>query len=153
MALDKREPRPVAVTAELDVDFAKEKMVVFDQAWRLLRDNFFDPAFNGVDWNKARASYEPFIAGARTSDEMRRISSLMIGELNASHLGIESAAGRRRQRSGRPPRAAISIASSTRRPAGCRCPAVVALGPAALGGDSARRRHRRRRWHAILARA
>ncbi len=133
VALDKREPRPIAVTAELDVDFAKEKMVVFDQAWRLLRDNFFDPAFNGVDWNKARASTEPFIAGARTSDEMRRISSLMIGELNASHLGISP-----------PPAGAGSAAvghlgldferadyeSSGR----LRVASVVALGPAALGG-------------------
>jgi tricorn protease len=88
VALDKREPRLVAVTAEMDVDFAKEKTIVFDQAWRLLRDNFFDPAFNGVDWTAARAKVEPFIAGSRTPDEMRRIVSLMIGELNASHLGI-----------------------------------------------------------------
>ena len=88
VALDKREPRAVNVTAELDVDFAKEKTIVFDQAWRLLRDNFFDPAFNGVDWDAARAKVEPFIAGSRTPDEMRRIASLMIGELNASHLGI-----------------------------------------------------------------
>jgi tricorn protease len=88
VALDKREPRGVSVTAELDVDFASEKMVVFDQAWRLLRDDFFDPAFNGVNWIAARAAVEPFIAAARTPDEMRRIASLMIGELNASHLGI-----------------------------------------------------------------
>ena len=88
VALDKREPRPIAVAAELDVDFSKEKMVVFDEAWRLLRDNFFDPAFNGVDWQAARVRTEPFVAAARTPDEMRRISSLMIGELNASHLGI-----------------------------------------------------------------
>ncbi len=88
VTLDKREVRTVSVTAELDVDFAKEKLVVFDQAWRLLRDNFFDPAFNGVDWTAARARVEPFIAGARTPDEMRRIAGLMIGELNASHLGI-----------------------------------------------------------------
>jgi tricorn protease len=90
VALDKREPRPVAVTAELDVDFSKEKMVVFDEAWRLLRDDFFDPAFNGVDWQAARVRTEPFVAAARTADEMRRISSLMIGELNASHLGISA---------------------------------------------------------------
>jgi Tol biopolymer transport system component/C-terminal processing protease CtpA/Prc len=90
VALDKREPHAVSVTAELDVDFAQEKMVVFDQAWRLLRDDFFDPAFNGVDWQAARVRTEPFIAGARTPDEMRRISSLMIGELNASHLGISA---------------------------------------------------------------
>jgi tricorn protease len=93
VALDKREPRAVAVTAEMDVDFASEKMIVFDQAWRLLRDDFFDPAFNGLDWTAARAKVEPFIAGSRTPDEMRRVVSLMIGELNASHLGISPPAG------------------------------------------------------------
>ncbi len=90
VTLDKRETRTVSVTAELDVDFAKEKMVVFDQAWRLLRDNFFDEKFNGVDWTEERAMVEPYIAAARTPDEMRRIASLMIGELNASHLGINA---------------------------------------------------------------
>jgi tricorn protease len=93
VTLDKRETRAVAVTAEMDVDFATEKTVVFDQAWRLLRDDFFDPAFNGVDWAAARAKVEPFIAGSRTPDEMRRIASLMIGELNASHMGISAPAG------------------------------------------------------------
>ena len=93
VALDRREPRPVSVTAEMDVDFAAEKMVVFDQAWRLLRDHFFDPDFNGVDWTAARAAAEPFVSGARTPDEMRRVASLMIGELNASHLGINAPGG------------------------------------------------------------
>jgi tricorn protease len=93
VALDKREPRPVAVTAEMDVDFAREKMAAFDQAWRLLRDNFFDPGYNGVDWAAARARVEPFVAGAGTPDEWRRIASLMIGELNASHLGISAGGG------------------------------------------------------------
>lgn len=90
VTLDKRETRTVSVTAELDVDFAKEKMVVFDQAWRLLRDNFFDEKFNGVDWTEERGMVEPYVAAARTPDEMRRIASLMIGELNASHLGINA---------------------------------------------------------------
>jgi tricorn protease len=90
VTLDRRETRAVSVTAELDVDFAKEKMIVFDQAWRLLHDQFFDPQFNGVDWEAARATVEPYIAGARTPDEMRRIASLMLGELNASHMGISA---------------------------------------------------------------
>ena len=88
--VETRATRAVAVTAEMDVDFAKEKTIVFDQAWRLLRDHFFDAAFNGVDWARARETFAPFIAGARTPDEMRRIASLMIGELNASHLGISA---------------------------------------------------------------
>src|SRR5207244_10644890 len=53
-----------------------------------LRDQFFDEKMNGVDWNAVRTTYEPRIAGARTPDEMRRIVSLMLGELNASHMGI-----------------------------------------------------------------
>jgi Tol biopolymer transport system component/C-terminal processing protease CtpA/Prc len=93
VTLDKRETRAVAITAEMDVDFAKEKMIVFDQAWRLLKEDFFDPNFNGVDWEAQRAKIEPYVAGARTPDEMRRIASLMIGELNASHLGISAPPG------------------------------------------------------------
>jgi tricorn protease len=88
VSLDRREVRPVNVTAEFTLDFESEKFVVFNQAWSLLRDNFFDPKFNGVDWDEARHVYLPRIAGAATADEMRRIVRLMIGELNASHLGF-----------------------------------------------------------------
>ncbi|OGX84731.1 peptidase S41 [Hymenobacter glacialis] len=80
-------PRSVAVSAEMDVDFEKEKMVVFDQAWTLMRDFFNDSTFNGVNWPAQREVYAPLIAGARTVDEARRLTNLMIGELNASHSG------------------------------------------------------------------
>ena len=88
VTLASRESHGVAVTAEMDVDFAREKMEVFQQAWGYLRDQFFDPNFNGVDWNAVRAEYEPLIAGASTADEMRRLLNLMVGELNSSHSGV-----------------------------------------------------------------
>src|SRR5262249_8807113 len=72
----------------MDVDFEKEKTEVFAQAWQYLNDNFFDPKFNGVDWKAMRERFTPLVAGARTTDELRRVLSLMIGELNASHMGI-----------------------------------------------------------------
>jgi Tol biopolymer transport system component len=86
--LENRQARPVAVTAEMDVDFAREKTEVFQQAWTYVRDNFFDPGFNGVDWNAVHDRYAPLAGGARTGDELRRIISEMLGELNASHSGI-----------------------------------------------------------------
>jgi Tol biopolymer transport system component/C-terminal processing protease CtpA/Prc len=86
--LDNRQTRALSVTAEIDVDFATEKMEVFHQAWSYLRDHFYDSNFHGVNWDTVRTVYEPQIAGARTPDEMRRLINLMIGELNASHLGI-----------------------------------------------------------------
>ena len=88
VSLDKREVRPLALNPDLNVNFAAEKMEIFKQAWRYMRDHFYDEKFHGVDWNQMRAIYEPLIAGAKTADETRRLMSLMIGELNASHLGV-----------------------------------------------------------------
>ena len=90
VTLEKREPKAIAVAAELDVDFSREKVEAFRQAWAYLRDQFFDEKMNGVDWNAVKATYEPRVAGARTPDEMRRIVSMMLGELNASHMGISA---------------------------------------------------------------
>jgi C-terminal processing protease CtpA/Prc len=91
--VDSRQSRRIAVTAEMDIDFAMEKMQVFSQAWSYLRDNFFDADLNGVNWQAIRTRYEPLIAGAATRDEMRRLLALMVGELNASHLGVSSPPG------------------------------------------------------------
>ncbi|HQR32620.1 MAG TPA: DPP IV N-terminal domain-containing protein, partial [Blastocatellia bacterium] len=91
--MDTRQPRPLGVTAELDVDFNQEKLAVFNQAWTLQRDHFYDDKFHGANWDAVRAEYEPRIAGARTPDEMRRILNLMVGELNASHLGVSAPFG------------------------------------------------------------
>jgi Tol biopolymer transport system component/C-terminal processing protease CtpA/Prc len=88
VSVESRQPRTVAVTAEMDVNFDAEKMEVFSQAWRYLADNFADSTMNGVDWPAVRTRYAPHIAGARTSDELRRILNLMVGELNASHSGV-----------------------------------------------------------------
>ncbi|MGY2733459.1 S41 family peptidase [Sphingomonas sp. UYP23] len=91
--LDSPKPKPIPVGAEMDVDFATEKQIVFDQAWSILDRKFFDAMFNGQDWKALRARFQPFIAGARTPDEERRIINLMIGELNASHSGISLSPG------------------------------------------------------------
>jgi tricorn protease len=86
--LETPRPKAIEVSAELDAVFEQEKLASFDQAWSLLDRFFFDEKFNGVDWTAARAQWAPYIAGAKTPDEMRRLTNLMIGELNASHSGI-----------------------------------------------------------------
>jgi Tol biopolymer transport system component/C-terminal processing protease CtpA/Prc len=88
VTVETRAVRTLEVTAELEVDFAQEKLVVFDEAWRYLRDGFADSTMSGLDWNAVRAGYAPFAVGARTPDELRRLLSLMVGELNRSHLGV-----------------------------------------------------------------
>ena len=132
VTLEKREPKPIAVSAELDVDFGREKLEAFKQAWTYLRDQFFDEKMNGVDWNAVRTAYEPRVAGSRTPDEMRRIISLMLGELNASHMGIAASSQATQTTLGR---LAVDFDRAEYESSGkLRITSVVPLGPAALAG-------------------
>ncbi|MBI5084903.1 MAG: PD40 domain-containing protein, partial [Acidobacteria bacterium] len=91
--IDSRQAKTLSLSAELDVPFDAEKVAVFRQAWGIMRDNFYDEKFHGADWNAVKGRFEPQVAGAKTPDEMRRLISLMLGELNASHLGISAPGG------------------------------------------------------------
>jgi C-terminal processing protease CtpA/Prc/Tol biopolymer transport system component len=135
VALDQRQPpRPLAVVAEMDVDFAREKFEVFNQAWTYLRDHFYDPKFHGLDWAAVRAAYQPRIAGARTPDEMRRLLQLMVGELNASHSGVSAPAGTAQTATGR---LGLRFDRAEYESRGAlRVTEVIPLGPAALARDA-----------------
>lgn len=126
-------PKALAVNADLDIDFDAEKMVVFDQAWGTLDRGFYDPTFHGKDWKALRAAWLPWIAGARTGDELRRNINLMIGELDASHSGI------RGPDTGPPPGRIGDLGLRYDREAyeagkGLIIREVIALGPAAIEG-------------------
>ncbi len=86
--VDSRTARPITVSAELDVDFSREKLALFHQGWGVLADNFFDAKMNGVDWRATGDRYEQYAAAAQTTEELRRVMKLMVGELNASHSGV-----------------------------------------------------------------
>jgi len=88
ITVDTRVARAINVNAEMDIDFEKEKMAVFEEAWAGQRDGFYDSKYHGADWNAVRQKYAPLIEGSRTPDEMRAILRLMIGELNSSHSGV-----------------------------------------------------------------
>jgi Tol biopolymer transport system component/C-terminal processing protease CtpA/Prc len=132
VTLEKREPKAVGVSAALDVDFGREKLEAFHQAWTYLRDQFFDEKMNGVNWNTVRERYEPRVAGSKTPDEMRRVISLMLGELNASHMGISAPPAGSSQTLGR---LAVDFDREAYETAGqLRVAQVIPLGPAALAG-------------------
>jgi len=88
--LENRQTRQLAVTAEMDVDFAREKLRGVSAGMDLYSDNFFDPDCHGANWKPYAASTRPWRAGARSPDELRRIILEMLGELNASHSGISA---------------------------------------------------------------
>jgi len=133
--VETRQARAVAVSAEMDVDFAQEKNAVFRQAWTYMRDGFFDDKFHSIDWDRVRATYAPRIAGAQTPDEMRRLLNLMVGELNASHMGVGAGAAAGRGGTPAPTAARLGLRFDRREfeAAGkLKITEVIALGPAAV---------------------
>ncbi|MEL6912650.1 MAG: S41 family peptidase [Cyanobacteria bacterium J06598_4] len=58
---------------------------VFESVWSTVEANFFDPNFNGVDWQKMRSQYQPQAARAKSTQELAEVINRMLGELNTSH--------------------------------------------------------------------
>ncbi len=74
--------------ARMTVKQAELFQEIFEQSWRALSDNFYDPAFHGADWNKIRQKYRPLVAHCALKEDLYALIFLMMGELNASHLNI-----------------------------------------------------------------
>jgi tricorn protease len=68
-------------------DWRAVRQLAFDQGWRAMRDRFYDHALNNRDWNAIRAKYRPVAAELLGADEFSRLMNMMLGELNASHMG------------------------------------------------------------------
>lgn len=58
---------------------------VFQEAWRVNRDFFYDPNMHGVDWEAARKKYEPFLADVTTQDDLYEVMRWMMSELGVGH--------------------------------------------------------------------
>jgi tricorn protease len=134
VGIDGKDAKPLAVSAALDVDFERDKKIVFEQVWSTLDRWYADPHFHGVNWAAQRRIYEGHALAARTREEFSRLLNLMIGELNSSHSGF-----RERRTPGAPPftigRLGIDLdAAAYASGAHVRVAAVVPLGPAALAG-------------------
>lgn len=81
-------PRRIEFTVRMRIDHAAERKQVFIEAWRIMRDRFYDRAMHNVNWNAVRTAYEPLLDYVADSDELHNVIMQMIGQLNASHTGI-----------------------------------------------------------------
>ncbi|MCU0304877.1 MAG: S41 family peptidase [Thermoanaerobaculales bacterium] len=87
LGLDGDAGDPVPFTARYEVDLRREREVVFDEAWAALDEHFYDPDFHGVDWPAVRETYRPWALAASSEPDFADVMNLMLGELDASHMG------------------------------------------------------------------
>ncbi len=70
---------------EAQIDPVAEWRQIFNDAWRLERDYFYDPGMHGVNWNAMRERYGTLLKDAVTRWDVNYVIGEMIGELNSSH--------------------------------------------------------------------
>ena len=66
---------------------AEERQYLFDHIWRQVKDKFYDPNLQGVDWEGYRKVYERYLPYIDNNFDFAEMLSEMLGELNASHTG------------------------------------------------------------------
>ncbi|MFZ5785600.1 MAG: S41 family peptidase [Acidobacteriota bacterium] len=84
---------PTPFAARVAVDRAAMRAQVFDEAWRELDRNFYDPHFHGENWQALRDRYRSLGLAASSRRDFDDVMNLMLGELNASHMGFRPPGG------------------------------------------------------------
>ena len=76
---------------ELRVDPRVEWQQMYVDAWRILRDWFYDPGMHGgiERWNAIRDRYAPLAAAVVTREDLNYVLHEIAGEANAGHVYVE----------------------------------------------------------------
>lgn len=70
---------------EVQIDPRAEWPQIFNEAWRINRDYFYDPNMHGVDWKAMRAKYAVFLPDLAVRSDLNRVIQWMCSELSVGH--------------------------------------------------------------------
>ncbi len=75
-------------SAQMQIDHQAEQAQIFEEAWRTLNYGFYDPNFHGQDWTALKNKYRKWAVQASTKTDFRDMFNIMLGQINASHMGL-----------------------------------------------------------------
>jgi tricorn protease len=68
---------------------------IFNEAWRVNRDYFYDPNMHGVNWQAMKKKYEQLLPDVASTNDLYRIMQWMFSELSVGHHRFSSTGDRR----------------------------------------------------------
>ena len=79
-------------TDEIDmmIDHEAEWAQIYDESWRITRDNFYVENMHGVDWDHMRGKYGQMLPYVKHRDDLTYLIGELIGELNVGHAYVTS---------------------------------------------------------------
>ncbi|WP_298427420.1 S41 family peptidase [uncultured Kordia sp.] len=70
---------------QVKIDPVKEWNNIFEEAWRVNRDYFYDPGMHGINWKSMKKKYKPFLAHVTNRSDLYRMMQWMFSELGVGH--------------------------------------------------------------------
>jgi tricorn protease len=67
------------------IDPLEEWPQIFDEAWRVNRDYFYDPGMHGADWKAMKEKYAQFLPHLTCRSDLNRVIQWMCSELGVGH--------------------------------------------------------------------
>jgi tricorn protease len=73
---------------QMQIDKHKEWEQIYKESWRQMRDFFYSPTMNGVDWKADGAKYGELVKYVNHRNDLTYIIGELIGELNIGHTYV-----------------------------------------------------------------
>lgn len=93
LAIAGGELKTIDLDGVIQVDKQARNVQKFLEAARALGEEFYHPTMKGLDWPALTSRYLELAQRSRTADEFDHVANRLLGELNASHLGIRTPEG------------------------------------------------------------
>ena len=86
LAGNKKENLPFK--AVMNIDYTEEANQIFEEAWKVINNRFYDPNHHNKNWNELKKIYKPLALKASTREDFKMIFNKMLGQINASHMDV-----------------------------------------------------------------
>ncbi|RMF73837.1 MAG: peptidase S41 [Acidobacteria bacterium] len=87
VGLDGKAGDPAPFAARWETPRDARRRATYDEAARTISAWFYDPGFHGVDFPRMIETYRPWALAAGTDRDFADVVNMLLGELNASHMG------------------------------------------------------------------
>jgi len=85
--IDKKEKKPVAFKADMQLKPLAEREYLYEHMWRQVQKKFYVQDLHNVSWDSLKVAYAQFLPHINNNYDFSEMMSELLGELNASHTG------------------------------------------------------------------
>ncbi|MGI8466859.1 MAG: S41 family peptidase [Pyrinomonadaceae bacterium] len=85
--IGKQAQNSAAPAAKLSPE-SERRLESFRLVWQVIKDNYFDQTFSGLNWDNIKKEYEPRVLQTASDKQLYDILQEMINRLNRSHFAI-----------------------------------------------------------------